>query len=41
MQKVRELMASFPQIQFEHIPRGENDHADALANLAAALAIFG
>ena len=35
----KKLLANFEAITLEHIPRKENKHADALANLATALAL--
>jgi ribonuclease HI len=31
--RVRELAATFDQVRFEHVPRGQNVEADRLANL--------
>ena len=39
MQIHEELLANFKAITLEHIPRKENRQADALANLATALAL--
>lgn len=33
-QEIQELRASFPEISFRHIPRGDNYRADALVNKA-------
>ena len=35
----KKLLANFEAISLEHIPRKENRQADALANLATALAL--
>jgi len=32
-------MAQFPKIEVNHVPRSENDKADALAKLAASLTL--
>ena len=36
----KKLLANFEAITLEHIPRKENRQADALANLATALALL-
>ena len=37
---VKKLLANLEAITLEHIPRKENRQADALANLATALALY-
>ena len=37
LQKVRDLLKKFVQVQVRHVPRAENSRADALAKLATAL----
>ena len=37
LQKVRDLLKKFMQVQVRHVPRAENSRADALAKLATAL----
>ena len=37
LQKVRDLLKKFVQVQVRHVPRVENSRADALAKLATAL----
>ena len=32
--RVRELLETFPEVRVEHVPRAENEVADALANAA-------
>ena len=38
-QRTKNLMAQFLQIEVNHVPRSENDKADALAKLAASLTL--
>jgi len=38
-QRARSLMNQFLQVQVNHVPRSENDKADALAKLAASLTL--
>ena len=38
-QKARSLINQFLQVEVNHVPRSENDKADALAKLAASLTL--
>ena len=40
-QRAKYLMSQFQEIHIDHIPRSENDKADALTNLAASLMLPG